>query len=139
LIDRPTDRPIDRPTEQPLPPTVSLINDIQKIGNPMDAVWMVVAYVGDHPPTAQQPHHPIHSHPPSIADLRSTARYIINSISDIFWGSIWVLPTMMLIWAETRLGDMVEETDNLCITRMMEVSRKPVGFVAIGINTNTTR
>ena len=71
--------------------TVSLINDIQQIGNPMDALWMLLAY-------------------------------IVNSISDIFWGSIWVLPTMMLIWAETTLGDMVEETDDLCITRMMELA-----------------
>ena len=41
---------------------------------------------------------------------------------DVFFETIWVVPIIMLLWAEGKLGDMVEQTNAMCLTRMMELA-----------------
>ena len=48
--------------------------------------------------------------------------YILSTFTEIFFGTCWVLPILLLLYAEDHFGDMVEETDALLIGRMTELS-----------------
>jgi len=47
---------------------------------------------------------------------------VIGEIFTILYNTMWAFPMMFLIMAEDSLGDMVDETDKLMITRMMELA-----------------
>ena len=48
--------------------------------------------------------------------------FMIENLNEIFWDTVWVLPIMMLMWAEDSLADKVNDTDSMALERMMELA-----------------
>ena len=43
------------------------------------------------------------------------------------------LPIVLLLWAEEQLGDMVEQTDALCLKRMIELTVTDIWYVCVPV------
>ena len=71
--------------------------------------------------------HKLHWNFPSIyysfiARAKILIDFMYGQWFDVFMGSCWGLPVLMLIYWERHLAEMVETTEFLCVARMMELA-----------------